>query len=258
MRPTLDDIVANTRQEVAKREAQLPFAQIVAQLTPGFRSQFIRALKQPGLNLILEVKPSSPSAGVLSENINLETLLAIYSQHAAALSILTDARYFNGSFQNLNQAARLSPCPTLCKDFIISPYQLAEARLNGAHAALLIVKILSQKDLHDLFSQALQLGLTPVVEVQTEAELKTALALSPPVILINNRNLSDFTIDFETTKRLAPMIPSETVIISASGIETRADIDALHPYTSTFLIGSSLMRLPLEQLPQHLEALTCP
>jgi indole-3-glycerol phosphate synthase len=131
--------------------------------------------------------------------------------------------------------------PTLCKDFVIDPYQCFEARLAGAQAVLLIVKILDDPLLDELYKIIVALGMTAVVEVQSENELSRALALQPQVILINNRNLETFAIDFQTTKTLAPKISKEVITISASGISHARDIEELLPYCSNFLIGSSLM-----------------
>lgn len=134
--------------------------------------------------------------------------------------------------------------PTLCKDFILDPYQCYLARQNGAQAVLLIVKILDQEELEILYKQINDLAMTAVVEVQNKVELERAMALEPQpeVILINNRNLDDFKISFDTTKKLSQFIEDKTTVISASGIQSKSDIEELMPFCTNFLIGSQLMR----------------
>jgi indole-3-glycerol phosphate synthase len=155
---------------------------------------------------------------------------------------LTDEKYFGGSLDLLASIAARTTRPALCKDFIIDPHQCFEARLNGAQAVLLIVKILDRTRLCELHSIIVDLGMVPVVEVQTERELETALAAEPSVILINNRNLDTFEIDLATTEKLAALVPSSAVTVSASGIESQADLERLRSFCQCFLIGSSIMK----------------
>jgi indole-3-glycerol phosphate synthase len=163
--------------------------------------------------------------------------------------VLADERYFGGSIDLLRTVSRISTVPTLCKDFVVDPYQCFEARDAGATAILLIVKILSDRLLRDLHEAARKLGLTAVVEVQTEEELRRAVHIDPSVILINNRNLDTFVISLETTEKLALQVPDGPIVISASGINAAADIAKLLPFSTTFLIGSALMQS------QNMEAL---
>ncbi len=258
----LDEIVAHKLMEVSQRKQAKPLGQLAESAIPNTERDFLQAIQpQQGENgfvrpkLILEVKPASPSAGILAEAFDPSALLMHYNAHASAISVLTDSRYFKGSHQLLTQVARHSPHPVLCKDFILDPYQVLEARHAEAHAVLLIVKILTDEQFAILHDAILSLGMTPVVEIQNESELARALAVQPQVLLINNRDLGTFTIDLETTLRLVPQIPADITCISASGIETRSDIDKLLVACGTFLVGSALMRLPLEALPLKLKEL---
>lgn len=258
MPTVLDDIVENKRREVSERKALRPVETLRPKviLRPKFAFEQALKSKADAVKLILEVKPASPSAGVLVESLDLNGLLGVYNEFATCISVLTDETYFRGSLDLLRQVKQQSPRPVLCKDFIIDPYQLVEAQHAGADAVLLIVKILEDNMLAELHRQALAFGLTPVVEVQSETELARALAVNPKVILVNNRNLENFTIDLDTSLRLIPQIPGGIIPISASGIESAEDIERLLPVVSNFLIGSAVMRTPLAHLPEKLEALT--
>jgi indole-3-glycerol phosphate synthase/phosphoribosylanthranilate isomerase len=236
----LAEIVQNKTAEVDARKAARPANHLALSMAPGDGS-FLRALKTKGTNLICELKPKSPSAGVLKAEFQLSDILPHYQSHAAAISVLTDHKYFGGSLDLLTDVAASTTLPTLCKDFFIDSYQCLEARQAGAQAVLLIVKILSDDLLAELHKTANDLGMTAVVEVQNQSELKRALALQPQVILINNRNLDSFDVSLSTTSDLAPNIPGDVVKISASGFGSRADIESMLPFCHNFLIGSSLM-----------------
>jgi len=289
----LDRIVADKRValEVVKatKPLQLLKEELASEQTLLKNFPFELALRQPkNTHLIAEIKPSSPSAGVLQAEINLDAILEAYNDYASAISVLTDAPYFGGSFERLAEVSRRSPRPTLCKDFVIDEYMVYQARLAGAAAVLLIVKILDDTALKSLYDCIHALGMTPVVEVQNEDELQRALAIGTSVLLINNRNLSTFEVDLATTTRLAQVLVSSLqkpslpppgwgfssrcplgstdedvrrdggespLIISASGIEKRADIEVLLPSTNCFLIGSSLMKQANENLSSAMKSL---
>lgn len=246
----LTEIVENKRREVIERKRLAGQSSSTVSTrarsdgitgNPNQLGKFAQALSGDGIRIVAEVKPKSPSAGKLSQN-NLDEVFDAYGKHAHALSVLTDQKYFAGNLALLHTAAERTGLPVLCKDFFIDEFQIGEARESGADAVLLIVKILEDETLVHLHQLTLELGMTPVVEVQNVKELNRAIALSPQVILINNRDLSTFEINFDTTKRLSARIPSDVICVSASGIEKRADIDALMPYAQRFLIGSSVMR----------------
>jgi indole-3-glycerol phosphate synthase len=245
-RPTLADIVAARRRSVGGCPVS------TSALTPAWGT-FLPALRQNTPAIIAEIKPRSPAEGILQSMPDLARVLAAYDAHAVALSVLTEPDYFGGSFDLLAAVAHRSSRPTLCKDFVLDVRQIHAARAAGAEAVLLIVKILDDEQLCRLSAEIQRWNMTPVVEIQTEAELERALALNPSVILINNRNLETFDISLETTKRLAPRVPPHVVTIAASGIQCRADIEALLPYCTCFLIGTHLMRAPdLEAAFAHL------
>ena len=240
MPATLADIVENKVLEVAGRKAACSEPLLESALPAGDGS-FLQALRGEGVNLICELKPKSPSAGVLKAQFDLPSLLQAYEAYAAGISVLTDEKYFGGSLELLAEVVKRSPLPALCKDFVIDPFQCLEARRAGAQAVLLIVKILTDDQLHSLYKIICRLGMTAVVEIQNEGECSRALAIEPQVILINNRNLETFKISLETTFDLAPKIPADIVKISASGYSDRSEIETIMPYCHNFLIGSALM-----------------
>lgn len=237
----LPEIVAHKRAEIAERRARLPYSRLEMQVRPC-DGKFLSALAGERLHLIAEIKPSSPSGGVLRPELNIDAVVHVYDKYASAISILTDKKYFNGSLSLLATVAEKTRRPILCKDFVLDRYQVCEARLSGAHAVLLIVKILPDAVLYELHQAILELGMTPLVEVQTEDEVRRVLPLAPRAVLINNRDLSTFAIDLNTTCRLAALLPSNTTVISASGIHNHAQIRKLLPHCSRFLIGSALMQ----------------
>ncbi len=252
----LDEIVQQTRKTLAERKTIRPLPELLKTLEPAPPALFEKALRTDRpLHFILEIKLASPSAGVLTEQLDLDALLTCYNRFASALSVLTDEVYFKGSFDLLHTVTQKSPHPVLCKDFILDPYQVAQARHAGAHAVLLIVKILTDVQLANLVHEIRSWGMTPVVEIQNELELERAMAVDPTVLLINNRNLASFEISFQTTLDLAPLIPPPLLTISASGIEHPQDLAPLKSVCSHFLIGSVLMKTPLSELPAKLEAL---
>jgi indole-3-glycerol phosphate synthase len=237
----LNEIVNNKRRELTTRKNHRGPEFMRTPQAPG-NNGFARALSDAStVHVICEYKPKSPSKGTLNAAPDLTQILSAYNKFASAISVLTDEKYFGGSLELLKEVSARSPLPTLCKDFVVEPFQCLEAREAGAQAVLLIVKILNDEELGSLFQIVTDLGMTPVVEVQTEAELERALSLTPQVVLINNRNLETFEIDFKTTKKLAPRIPASCIKIAASGISEKSDIEKLSPYCSNFLIGSSLM-----------------
>ena len=172
----LEEIVENKKFEVEQRKKSCSASDVASRALARPASKlFLKAINQcDKLNLIAEIKPKSPSAGVLRSEVSLDDVLAAYDAYASAISVLTDEKYFGGSFSLLEQVSQQSKLPTLCKDFIIDPHQCYEARLAGAQALLLIVKILQPEQLAHLHEIAEELGMSAVVEVQTEAEMAMA------------------------------------------------------------------------------------
>jgi len=241
----LDEIVAWKRVEVARqaRDRPLEALQKTAASAPPPRD-WIGALRQPGVSLIAEVKRASPSAGVLRPGLDPAALAAAYAAGgAAALSVLTDARYFQGSLDDLRAARVATPLPVLRKDFTVSSYQLYEARAAGADAVLLIVAALDDETLAALHRLAQALGMAALVEVHDEDELQRALAIEPRVIGVNNRDLHTFQVDLATTARLRPRIPDEVVLVAESGVHAPADVVRLAEMgADAMLVGEALVR----------------
>lgn len=242
----LADIVANKPKEIANWKQRFPNVLPVNPPDLHAPSVFEAMLSAPGgvSRLIAEFKPASPSAGVLADAASLPEFLETYNPVAQGLSVLADEQYFQGAPETVRQAAGGSPHPVLWKDFVLDSFQIALARYCGASAVLLIAKCLPDASLRCFVQQCHQLGLTPVVEVQTEAETERARTAEATVVLINNRNLETFAIDLATTERLSTGMPSEVRVISASGIQTPADIQRLAPFADAFLVGTSLMQIP--------------
>ncbi len=240
----LDEIVAHKRVEVAARKAARPAQSLAA--TPGHRASPGRlkaALAGPGLAVIAEIKGASPSAGTIRDAFDPVAVTRAYEAGgAAALSVLTDAKYFGGSWETLATVCRASRLPVLCKEFIIDPYQIDEAAAAGASAVLLIAAILSDARLRALLDQARRRGLDALVEVHTAAEVALAIAAGADLIGINNRDLQTLHVDLETTRRLRPLIPPGVVVVSESGLETRDQVVTVQRAgVHAVLIGRSLM-----------------
>jgi indole-3-glycerol phosphate synthase len=207
---------------------------------------FAAALRRgPGdpLRLIAEGKRASPSAGRIREGDPLFFARAMAGGGAAAISMLTEERYFGGSLDDLARVAAGVPVPVLRKDFLVDPYQLLEARAAGASAALLIVALLSDAELAALLREAAGLGLAALVEVHDRPELERALAAGAGILGINNRNLKTLQVDTETTFALRPLVPPGTIVVSESGQRTRADLERLAAAgVDAVLIGEAIMR----------------
>ena len=238
------------RQEVASATQSLPLAELrqrVATL-PSTRS-FYRALQaQPDQKprIIAEVKKASPSAGLIRADFDPVAIAGIYARHgAAAISVLTDGKFFQGELPFLTAIRQHVQVPLLRKDFVVDPYQLYEARWYGADAVLLIAAALDVPQLIDLAALSRELGLEPLVEVHTAAELEKALEGSYRVIGINNRDLHTFRTDIATTLELLQHIPPDYQVVSESGLRDHATLTRLAAHgVAAFLIGESLMREP--------------
>jgi len=241
----MDQLIAGAREGVEARRADLSQADLEARLS-GRREDrpFNEALTRPGLSLIAEFKRRSPSAGALaSESIDLATQVAAYERGgAAALSVLTDERHFGGSLADLRAARAACDLPIIRKDFIVDPYQLYEAAVNGADAVLLIVAALSDPDLRALYQEAREIDLDCLVEVHDGEELERALEAGAEVIGINNRNLDDMSVDIDTTFELMPDVPAGKTVVAESGISGREELAELDRVgVDAVLIGGALM-----------------
>lgn len=245
----LEQILAHKRVEVDRQQKKIPQAHLAAALAtaPPVRD-FAAALHQPGqVTLIAEVKKASPSRGVLRDPFDHLALAQTYSSNgAAALSVLTDVRYFQGSLKYMQGIRQLDlPAPVLRKDFILDPYQVYEARAYGADALLLIVAALDDATLHSLLHLTHELGMQALVEVHTANELERALTAGATIVGVNNRDLHTFTTTLATTETLATMLPTDDtrpVLVSESGIFTPADVQRLQQCgVQAVLVGEALV-----------------
>ena len=238
-----------SKVELRKRECPLSAEQVVRPVSKRTSRQrpFFTALDRAGrLNFIAEIKRASPSKGVLREEVDPVGLAVAYESHgAASISVLTEEDYFLGSLDDLKQVKESVACPVLRKDFIIDPYQIHEASVAGADAILLIAAILDSVSLSQLLACADQAGLNVLVEVHNQTELKTAVECGAEIIGINNRDLTTFKVDLQTSLQLAPLVPEEVILVSESGISTADDIRLLREGgVDAFLIGEYLMKSP--------------
>lgn len=242
----LDKIIKTKKEEVAQLKKEVSQAQlqkIIAGLEPCH--DFKKALKNNDCNIIAEVKCASPSRGILIVDFDPVHIARMYEDNgAAAISVLTDEIYFSGHKIYLTQIRKEVCLPLLRKDFIIDPIQIYETRAIGADAILLIVRTLGNK-LKEFISLAQGIGLYPLVEVHTEAELDSALKAGAEIIGINNRNLDTFVTDIDTSIRLRTRIPKDKIIVAESGIRERKDIEWLiMDGINAFLIGEHLVMAP--------------
>ncbi|NLB63870.1 MAG: indole-3-glycerol phosphate synthase TrpC [Fibrobacter sp.] len=240
----LERIVADKLAEVAARQAQTSLKEL--ELSGAKRTDFRDfhgALTQPGVQIIAEIKRASPSKGDLDLNLDPAKLAQQYEAGgAAALSVLTEGKYFRGSDQDLQAARQATNIPVLRKDFILTPYQAYEALALGADAILLIVRILSDEQLEELHQLAINLGLGVLVEVHDEADLQRTLSLKPQLIGINNRDLSSFHTDINVAMRVAQQVQNG-LPIALSGISSLDDAAAnLRQGLRHFLVGEALVK----------------
>lgn len=257
----LEKIIARQRQEVEQRKRALPYHQILNQLErsqPELRP-FGQRLTRGGIQIIAEVKQASPSKGLLTGDFQPGVLAKTYeAAGAAAISVLTEPYFFQGSLADLQTVkANTTEMPVLRKDFIIDRYQLAEGRLYGADAVLLIVAALTPAALAELIRETLVLGMIPLVEVHREEEIRVACDAGAEFIGINNRDLVTLEVNLETTVDLRPKIPAGVTVISESGIHCREDVVRLKQAgVDGFLIGEALVTHdePAYKIREFLEA----
>lgn len=247
MATKLEEIISHTRLQLAGSNAFAAMKELEAEavhhVPRGFRANLQRVAKS-GIAIIAELKKASPSKGLIRADFSVEDLAAeLEEAGAAALSVLTNAKYFLGSLRNLEIASESTTIPCLRKDFIVEEVQLVEARAHGADAVLLIVAALSQAELTKLHRRARDLRLDVLCEVHDAMELQRALDAGCDTIGVNNRDLHTFKVDLNTSLQLSELIPAGVVRVAESGIETGEDIARLRDAGfNAFLIGESLMR----------------
>lgn len=246
----LAEILTTKAGEVRLARAARPLASLEAELgAAGAPRGFGAALARPAgapVRVIAEIKRASPSAGPIRAGADPAAIAREYADAGATcLSVLTDERYFDGHLSFLGRAREAVELPLLRKDFVIDPYQLVEARVAGADAALLIVAALEQPLLRELLAATAELGLDALVEIHSEAEAERALEAGARLIGVNHRNLATFEIDMALTERLRPHVPAGTVLVGESGIRTSEDVARLAAAgADAILVGESLMRAP--------------
>lgn len=240
----LDDIVRDKLVEIEERKRVIPESEmrIMATKQPATHD-FAGALRGPGIRLIAEVKKASPSRGLIRADFDPVSLAKIYTENgAAAISVLTDEKYFQGKPEYLKNIRQNITLPLLRKDFILEPYQVYESRAYGADALLLIVAILTPESLQQLLALSHGLGMKALVEVHNEEEIHIALNSGAQIIGINNRDLKTFKVDLGTTERLHTLVQFDRIVVSESGIKTREDIAFLRSKgVHAVLIGETLM-----------------
>ncbi len=240
----LDEICTKKLDEVIRSQIEVPQAVLQDQLTQAPAPlDFREVLRQEGISLVAEIKRASPSRGLMMDGIDPVQLASIYEQSGArAVSVLTDEPFFKGTLHDLLSVARGIDVPTLRKDFIINEYQIYEARAHHADALLLIVRILSDDQLKDYRELAESLGMSVLVESHNEGEIERALGSGAHIIGINNRDLSDFSVDAYRTLELRKYVPGGNVLVSESGIHSRDDVMRLeNGGVDAILVGESLV-----------------
>jgi indole-3-glycerol phosphate synthase len=243
----LDEILAASREDLEQTRRQVPLddvKEMARQAAPAL--DFAGAIRGDRIRIIAEVKKASPSRGTIAADFDPVSVARTYAENgAAAISVLTESRYFQGGLDVLDsvRSARGEKGPPLLrKDFIFDPYQVYEARAHGADALLLIVAMLEVDRLRELMALIHAFGMACLVEAHDEADIAIAIAAGAKVIGINNRDLRTFKVDLSTTERLRPLIPADRIVVSESGIRTRDDLERLRGCgVDAVLIGEALM-----------------
>ena len=240
----LDEIVADKKKRLVEHKARISEEEMKTLAASCERESisFYKALAKEGLSIIGEFKKASPSHGKMDNKIELTDRIGQYNASVDAISCLTEENHFLGSVEYFKQIRQISPLPMIRKDFIIDPYQIFEAKVIGADCILLIAAILTDRELKLFYELAYALGMDVLVEVHDEVEMMRAVGLDAKIIGVNNRNLKDFTIDLETTSKLAQMVPEETLLVSESGVTKDEDVAFLKKVgVDALLIGTVFM-----------------
>jgi indole-3-glycerol phosphate synthase len=242
----LSKIIEEKRREIDRAQKQVPLSELKTRVSSICeKSQFKKNISRKGhINLIAEIKKSSPSKGVIRADFDpVKIALAYQASGASAISVLTDERFFDGKLEHLRMVKERVTIPVLRKDFIIDEYQVYETLANGADAMLLIAQILTQEELTRFLNLARDLGMDVLVEAHNEEDVEKALNSNAAIIGINNRDLTNFNVDIDTTQRLIRLIPETKIIVSESGIETYEQVMFLKSLgVNAVLIGETFMR----------------
>jgi indole-3-glycerol phosphate synthase len=241
----LEFIIERKTERLNEAKKKVSLAEMLSTMPTSIGvGRFIRPLQEDGINIIAEIKRRSPSKGIIRDDFDHISIARSYSDNgAAAISVLTEEDFFDGSLDHLRAVREISDCPLLAKDFIFDQYQIYEAAHAGADAVLLIAAILDGSRFNDLLQTAYGLGLDALVEVHDRKEMDRVMKDEVRLLGINNRNLRTFETTLETSLRLASELPKSVTLVSESGIRTREDISRLRAVGfHAFLIGEELMR----------------
>lgn len=248
----LDEIAESTRQRVMEQKLELPLELLLIQIKNREKKEthgrgdfaFERALEQKGLSMICEVKKASPSKGIINEDFPyLDIALQYQKAGAAAISVLTEPRYFQGCDKYLTEISKHVTIPVLRKDFVIDEYQIYEAKMIGTDAVLLICALLSCETLEYYLEICKAIGLSALVEAHTEEEVEKAIRVGAKIIGVNNRDLKTFDVDINNCIQLRSMVPSEIIFVAESGIKAAEDISLLRKNNiNSILVGEALMK----------------
>lgn len=243
----LDKIVEDKKIRLPQHKANISESKMRSLAEETIREKpehpsFYQALAKPGISIIGEFKKASPSLGKIESKINLTDRIEEYNESVDAISCLTEEDHFSGNVDYLKEIRGMSPLPIIRKDFMIEEYQFYEARVIGADAILLIAAILDDVQMRDFYQLTKELGMDALVETHDENEMERALKLDAEIIGVNNRDLRDFTIRLETTKRLSAMVPKDKIFVAESGIVSDEDVKFLkESRVDAFLIGRAFM-----------------
>lgn len=243
----LEKLADLSRERVKADQARIPETEMKTQaeaLGQGNGEDFLAALRKPGISFICEIKKASPSKGLISPDFPYLKIAAGYEQAGAdCISCLTEPEFFLGSDQIFREIRDRVSLPMLRKDFTVSPYQLDQARVMGANAALLIVSLMDEQKLAMFLERCDALGIAALVETHDETEIRAAVAAGAKIIGVNNRNLKDFSVDFDNAARLRDRIPAGCIYVAESGVKTPEDVERLRRIgADAALIGETLMR----------------
>ena len=244
----LEQLAAYADERVRQAKKKIPLERIRDQALALDKGNFVfeKALKKPGISFICECKKASPSKGVIAEYFPyLEIAKAYEAAGAEAISVLTEPKWFLGSDGYLKEIANTVSIPCLRKDFTVDEYMIYEAKLLGASAVLLLCSILTENQMKEYIDICDDLGLSALVETHDALEVKMALNAGARIIGVNNRNLKDFTVDVENSRRLRELIPPEILFVSESGVSSAEDVEKLKEIgADAVLVGEALMRAP--------------
>lgn len=242
----LDTIAEYATERVKEAEKKISLEEIkkMAMSLPKGDFSFEKSLRKPGISFICECKKASPSKGVIAEEFDYLGIAKAYDAAGAdCISVLTEPKWFLGKDEYLKEISDNVSIPCLRKDFTVSEYMIYEAKVLGASAVLLICSILSLEQIKEYIAICDELGLSALVEAHDEAEVKMAIEAGARIIGVNNRNLKDFTVDTNNSKRLRSIIPSDVVFVSESGVKTAEDVKELSDMgADAVLVGETLMR----------------